>query len=103
MLTRPPGLPGPWRRFRMVSGLVAAARDLSSSTGRRRIVAAPAHGKMTAQTHPACPPAGAVPVYRNLLAAIALVCAAPAWAGNWPAWRGPRNDGASDESAFPLK
>ena len=40
---------------------------------------------------------------RFLLAGALLAGASPLRADNWPAWRGPRNDGTSTESAFPLK
>lgn len=48
-------------------------------------------------------------MYRNpsrpsLLAALAaLLAVAPAWAGNWPQWRGPNADGVSEETGLPLK
>ncbi len=46
------------------------------------------------------------PDRRMLLFALMLACGAlasrPAWAENWPGWRGPRGDGTSQETAVPL-
>jgi outer membrane protein assembly factor BamB len=39
-----------------------------------------------------------------LLALLTLApCAAVTWAGNWPQWRGPNNDGISQETNLPLE
>jgi outer membrane protein assembly factor BamB len=41
---------------------------------------------------------------RRLSAALLpLILAAPSWAGNWPAWRGPTGDGRCPEKDLPLK
>src|SRR5262245_24932437 len=40
---------------------------------------------------------------RTLLPLVLLGFATSAHADHWPAWRGPRNDGASAEKTFPLK
>ena len=32
----------------------------------------------------------------------AVLAGGPAWAGNWPQWRGPKGDGVSDETGLPL-
>jgi outer membrane protein assembly factor BamB len=34
---------------------------------------------------------------------VALLCVLPAWAENWPAWRGPRGDGTSAEKNSPTQ
>jgi outer membrane protein assembly factor BamB len=34
---------------------------------------------------------------------VALTCSAPAWADNWPQWRGPTNDGICKETNLPAE
>lgn len=40
---------------------------------------------------------------RFALAALAVTLASPAYAANWPAWRGPNQDGTTSETKFPTR
>lgn len=40
---------------------------------------------------------------RAILAVATILATAPAWAENWPQWRGPENDGISHETDLPVE